>query len=82
MFGCEACETTSATFALATFPETEDPWMFERVFARMRAEETIPNARFEALMFDNVFPGIEEPWMFESAFPPPTKKEAVRFPVE
>jgi hypothetical protein len=46
MFGCEACVTTRAEFALRTFPETEDPWTFER------------------------------------AFPPPTKKVAVRFPVE
>jgi hypothetical protein len=32
MFGCEAWVTTRAEFALRTFPETEDPWMFERAF--------------------------------------------------
>ena len=48
MFGCAACVTTRAPFALMTFPETEDPWTFERVFARILLEETIPKARFEA----------------------------------
>jgi hypothetical protein len=32
MFGCAACVTTRAEFALRTFPETENPWTFERAF--------------------------------------------------
>jgi hypothetical protein len=52
MFGCEACVTTRAEFALRTFPDTENPWMFERVFARTRLEDIIPDARFEAFRFE------------------------------
>jgi hypothetical protein len=44
MFGCEACVTTRAEFALRTFPVIEDPWTFERAFP--------PPTKKEAEMFE------------------------------
>ena len=40
MFGCDACDTTSATFAFATFPVTLDPEMFA-------SPEAFPVYKFE-----------------------------------
>ena len=34
----------------------DDVWMFERVFARIRLEETIPDTRFEAFRYERPAP--------------------------